>query len=256
MGQERAWAIAAVVAISGCGSSSKPPALGTEGPEAGSTSSSGAGADGQATGGFAVGGVLNDATGGGSPLAGASVCLIAAPSTCTTTDSAGNFLLDGLAGSGDGFTASLTGYATGVWPITPTGNATGWAVLLRSTTRLDTLAQSVGTTFDSSTGALVFAAMDAAGNGLAGVSVSVGAGGKVAYFMTGGSTLDSTLTATTTSGGGFAFGVPAGTVGLTFTAPGKVCVRNGAEGWTGGTGQTTTVPVVGGRLTRAAAVCQ
>jgi hypothetical protein len=199
--------------------------------------------------------VLNDATGGG-PVSGATVCLIATPSTCTMTDSTGTFLLGGLAASGDGFTASLTGYVTGIWPVTPTGDATSWSVLLRSATRLTNLAQSVGTTFDSSTGVVIFAALDASGSSLAGVSVSVASGGTVAYFKADGSALDSTLTATTAWGEGFSFGIPAGTVGVTFSAQGKACVRSGVEGWPGGSGQTMTVPVVAGQLTRAAVVCQ
>ncbi len=251
--------IVTLAAITGCSSPSTAPALGTERLDGGPSSSSGGGGAGASSGGggrtFGIGGVLNDATGGG-PLSAASVCLIASPSTCTMTDSTGTFLLEGLAASGDGFTASLSGYVTGIWPMTPTASATSWSILLRSSTRLTNLAQSVGATFDSSAGAILFATLDASGNSLAGVSVSVASGGNVAYFQAGGSALDSSLTATTAWGGGFAFGVPAGTVGVTFAAPGKVCVRNGMEGWTGGSGHTLTVPVVAGQLTRAAAVCQ
>ena len=259
MGKIELLTIAVAAAVMGCSSASTAPALGTERLDGGLSSSSGGGGVGASSGAgsrtFAVGGVLNDATGGG-PVTGASVCLIATPSSCTMTDSTGTFLMGGLAVSRDGFTASLAGYVTGIWPITPTGDATSWSVLLRSTTRLTNLAQSVGTTFDSSMGAVIFAALDASGNSLAGASVSIASGGTVAYFKADGSALDSTLAATTAWGEGFAFRIPAGTVGVTFTAPGKVCVRSGVEGWPGGSGQTMTVPVVAGQLTRAAAVCQ
>lgn len=259
MGRIELLTVVALAAITGCSSPSTAPPLGTERLDGGASSSSGGVGAGASSGGggrtYGIGGVLNDATGGG-PLSAASVCLIASPSTCTMTDSTGTFLLEGLAASDDGFTAALPGYVTGIWPVTPTTSATGWSILLRSSTRLTNLAQSVGATFGSSAGAIIFATLDASGNSLGGVSVSVAAGGTVSYFQADGSALDSTLTATTAWGGGFAFGVPAGTVGVTFTAPGKVCVRNGMEGWTGGSGRTLTVPVVAGQLTRAAAVCQ
>ena len=240
----------------GSGSSSGGAGGSSSGGGGASSGSSSGVADAQATGGFAIGGVLSDANGGGA-LAGVSRCLIAAPSTCTTTDSGGNFLLDGLAGTGDGFIASLSGYVTGVWPVTPTGQRHG----LVDPPPVDHEAhrpRAVGgdQLFDSSTGALVFAAVDTNGNGVAGVSVSVSAGGTIAYFNANGSALDSTLTTTAAWGGGYAFGVPAGTAGVTFSAPGKVCVRKSPEGWTGTSGQTTAVPVTAGRLTRAAAVCQ
>ncbi len=218
------------------------------------SSSSSGGSSTSIVGGFTFSGWIDDAV-SGDPLEGVQVCLFASPGVCTTTDVNGTINLTGLAASGDGITATFSGYPTGIWPITPTGNISGWTINLRTDARIATLATQVGATFGSTTGAIVFDAYDGSGNNLSGVSVSTPAG-TVGYFTGTGAGLDSTLTATTSVGGGYIFGVPPGNVEVTFTSPGLVCARNGAEGWPGSGSATTTVPVVAGELTRAAGACQ
>jgi len=247
---------------SGGGSSGGYAGSGGGGSGSGGGSSSGSDAGGNdggggdsGTEGFTVSGTVSDIATGNS-LPGVSVCLLAAPSTCTITDSSGAFSLTGLVPSGSGFTASLAGYVTGVWPLTPTGNVT-YNAFLRSVSLVGTWASQAGATFNGSAGAVLFETFDGSGNPRSGVSVSTAAGGTVGYLTGNGSVLDTTLTATTTNGAGCVFEVPSGNVEVTFTAPGAVCTRYGAEGWLAAvSGATTLVPVVANELTVARAVCQ
>ncbi|MFI5307404.1 MAG: hypothetical protein ACHQ53_08640 [Polyangiales bacterium] len=217
-------------------------------------SASGSSGDG-AVSGFTLDANLSDAV-SDDVLVQAAVCLLDMSSVCTMTDANGDFSIDGIGARRSGISASLTGYVTGLWPITPTGNVSGWTITLRKQARVTVLAQQLATTFGSSTGAMVFAAKDASGNPLAGVSVTVSSSGKVGYFAADGTKLDPALTATSAHGEGFVFDVAPGDVGVTFTLAGHTCVRNGSEGWPATGNETMTVPVQAGKLTRAAAVCQ
>lgn len=273
-----AWAAAFLLA---CGSGTSPPVSGDDygtgssggrsngggngsssgGTASSTTGSSGSGSgstssgSGTVTGGFTFNGWIDDAV-SGDPLQSVQVCLLASPAVCTTTDVNGTIALSGLGPSQDGITATLSGYPTGIWPITPTGNISGWTIFLRSDTRLATLAQQVGGVFGGSLGAIVFEAYDGSDNDLSGVSVSTGSGGTIGYFAGDGTGLNSTLTATTSNGGGYIFAVPPGDVDVTFSAPGLVCARSGSEGWPGSGSGTVTIPVRAGELTRAAGACQ
>jgi hypothetical protein len=172
------------------------------------------------------------------------------------TDANGDVSITGIGARRSGISASLASYVTGLWPITPTGNVSGWTISLRKTARVMALAQELATTFGSTAGAIVFAVKDPSGNPLAGVSVAISSSGKVGYFTANGSMLDPVLTTTSAHGQGFAFDVAPGDVGVTFTLAGHTCVHNGSEGWPGAGAETMTVPVQAGKLTRAAAVCQ
>jgi hypothetical protein len=227
---------------------------GSASPSGSGSSSGGGGSGGASSATFNASGTFADAV-SGNALGNVSVCLLDSPSTCATTDSGGNFSLDGVGQQGSGLVASLAGYVTGLWPMTPAGDTT-WSLLLRTTTRMNNLAAAVNTTFGPSTGAIFFQAYDGAGNALAGVTVSVASAGPAAYFQSDDTTLDATLTATTSAGKGFVFGLSPGTTRVTFSAPGLACARNGAEGWPPAGGETMTVPVVANELTRAAAVCR
>jgi hypothetical protein len=220
-------------------------------PDAGSDA---APRDAATVGGFALSGNMSDAV-TGDPLASVTICLLDSPATCTKSDANGDFSIRGLGAKGSGITGALAGYVTGVWPVTPTGNVSGWSILLRTENRVAKLAQNLGTTFGPSAGAIVFAVKDGSGNPLSGVTIT-STRGTVGYYDANGAALDLALTDTTSHGGGFIFDVSPGDVGLTFEISGRTCVRNGAEGWPGSNGETMTVPVQGGKLTRAAAVCQ
>jgi len=207
------------------------------------------------SGGFMLSANLTDAV-SGDVLAGAKVCLIDAPSTCTTVDANGDFTISGIGAKRSGIVASLTGYVTGIWPIAPTGDVDGWTIFLRKDARVTALASEIGTTFSSSSGAIVFAAKDSSGTPLAGVTVALNGGGKVGYFTADGTKLDPALTATSSHGQGFVFDLAPGDVRVTFALPGKTCVKNGAEGWPASGSETMTVPIQAGKLSRAAAVCE
>jgi hypothetical protein len=208
-----------------------------------------------ATGGFDVSAQMFDAS-SGDGLAGVSVCLLGSPTTCVSTASDGSFTLGGVQTTGSGFMGSMAGYVDTLWPVTPTGNVSGWSVNMRTTTRLTSLAEAVGATFGTM-GGVYFQVSDGSGNSLSGVSAATTVGGKAAYFSGNGNGLDGTLSQTTTNGNGYVFGVGSGTVGLIFTAVGHVCTRSGAEGWApAAAGQTMSVPVQSGKLTVAWVVCQ
>jgi hypothetical protein len=261
----------------GCGGSATPPwgtgpvamseGNGSSGSSSASSGSSGGGSSGYgpsgsssgqgtvATGGFTASGQIDDAvTGVGLP--GVAICILNASATCTTSDSGGNYTLLGVADTGSGITGTLSGYATGVWPMTPAGDVLGWTINLRSLDRMESLAESVGTTFGSSAGAIYFAAYDENDNPLSGVSFSVPEGGPTGYFTGDGSGLSPGLTATSTNGGGYIFAQPAGTLAVTATASGLTCTRSGASGWPPVGSETMDVPVVVASVTLARAVCQ
>jgi hypothetical protein len=91
-----------------------------------------------AVSGFTLDANLSDAV-SGDPLGQVAVCLLDAPSTCTMTDANGDFSVTGIGARRSGISATVASYVTGVWPITPTGNVSGWTISLRKTARVTAL---------------------------------------------------------------------------------------------------------------------
>jgi hypothetical protein len=121
---------ATLLVIEARSSSSAPPPLSDQGSSSGGGGGSGGGSGGSPA--FSVGGQISDAT-TGDPLPGVAMCLLSSPSTCTSSDSGGNFTLAGVTEVQGGITGSLSGYLTGIWPVTPSSNQDQWNILLRST---------------------------------------------------------------------------------------------------------------------------
>jgi hypothetical protein len=127
---------------------------------------------------------------------------------------------------------------------------------LRSTQHISAWAIQAGTTFDTTSGVIIFETYDGSGNPLSGASVTMSVAGTVVYFSSMGTGLDPTLTATTASGFAMAFQIAPGDVNVTFTAPGLTCARDEAEGWNPSSSSATTqVPVFAGEFTVARASC-
>jgi hypothetical protein len=184
------------------------------------------------------------------------VCLLDSPTKCATTDYSGNFSLSGVSAQKSGLVATINGWTPGVFPLSPTGTTT-WTLPLWKAAQVTSYAATIGTTFGPATGAIQFEALDGSGKPLAGVKVSVPGAGSAGYFEADGTTLNPTLTTTTSKGTGILFGVNAGnTIAVTFSAPGRTCTRNGTEGWPPVGTETTSVTVVANELTRASAQCQ
>ena len=136
----------------------------------------------------------------------------------------------------------------------PTRNPS-WTIDLRTAARVTNMAQSLGTTFDQSAGAIVFHAYDGNGNLVPNVTVS-GTGGLVGYLSPDESTISKTGP-TTTSGTGYIFGLTPGTVNVVFSAAGLTCARDGVEAWPPTTsGAAVSVPVVAGDVSVAWVACQ
>ena len=253
------WALLSLLVMTGCGGAAQaspgdagfgsPRVSGDASPEGSQDSQAGE----DAPQGFRVTGTLEDDP-TSKPLANATLCLFDAPGVCSTSDTSGGFSLSGVSDQRSGFTASLPGYVTGIWPLTPTGDLDGFGVFLRTTANANGLAASVGASFGA-TGAIHFEARGGAGTTRAGVSVSADPGGTVAYVVTPGK-LSTSVVSTSSLGDGFVWELPEGDVTLTFSAPGSTCTRTSANGWAaGGAGATLTVPVKAGQITRAAVTC-
>jgi hypothetical protein len=259
-----------------CSTSNPQPPIDTNGGASSSGSSSGSGSgsssggtvatndgggttDGSTivpTGGFAVTGTLLNGD-GLTPIAGASICLVALPNECVVSASTGAFTINGLTATGSGITGSLTGFVNGVWALTPTSNISSFTGYLRTPARMTTLASDVSSTFSSAAGVIHFIAYDAGGNGLAGVTVSTSGGGTIGYFDVAGATLSTAIPETSAEGGGMIFGLaPAAQVDVTFAIAGKTCVHHDSSGFAPKSASATmAVPVIAGAVTFAGGTC-
>jgi hypothetical protein len=252
------------LASCGASSGSNPPvetggSSGSGGTSTSSGSSSGSSSSSSSGGGpsgpqFTVSGALGDGSGNG--VAGASVCIIGAQSSCTTTDSGGNYTLAGVWANKSGFIGTANGFAPTLWPLTLTGNLT-YNGFFRSSSVVGGFATQMGTTFGPSTGAVFFVVFDGNGNALANATVTPSGAGTIGYFNADGSGPATTLTKTTANGGGYIFQIAPGNVNLTVSVAGLSCGPAGHETWTpSSTAVSVLVPVQAGALTVARIACQ
>jgi hypothetical protein len=187
-------------------------------------------------------------------LSGAMVCSRLTPKLCDQSATSGVFSLKGLGGAGDGLTVTLTGYTTGVFPLSMTYDLTSFDAALRTTATMSNLAQQANATFDQSTGAIFFQA-DAGGGVAAGATVTTNPPGKVVYTDQG-ATPNPGNTSITQDGRGYVFQLPPGNVDVTFALGQAKCAPTFSEGWPGQNGASTSVPVVAGALTTIRVNCQ
>jgi hypothetical protein len=175
---------------------------------------------------------------------------------CATTDASGSFTIAGIPSAASGFAATVTGYMAGIWPLTGTADLTGWNVSLRSTARMSQFAANVGASLGATTGVVHAIAYDAAGNYLAGVTITTSPAGTVGYVAASGDAI-ATPAETGAAGEAFVFGLTPGQVDVTFSAPGLTCTLPSRDDWPAVTaGDTESVPIQAGGLTFAAANCK
>ncbi len=249
-------------AVAACSGKSQLPVGGGSGGGSGAGAGSGTGVGtGGGSGGaepppaFTVSGSLGDGAGNG--VAGASVCLLASPTTCVTTDGSGNYSIDGVTASGSGILGTATSaFLPMAWPLSPI-NDLSYSGFFRTVANVSAYATETSAAFDASHGAIVFHLYDASGNPLAGAKIACDRGGTVGYFKDDGSGVDPTLTTTSTAGDGYIFGVPPGTVNLTVTATGLACAPAGREAWLpSAAGASASAPAIAGTLTVVRISCQ
>jgi hypothetical protein len=194
-------------------------------------------------------------TSAGQGLAGVTVGHLGAAGASVTTDPQGSFNLAGVGAAGDGIVASLPGYVTGIWPLTPSTVDDTWLGALQTPAELATFATAMDTTFPTGTaGALHFLVYGSAGQLLAGVKVMVSTGNPAGYVD--GTSVVATPAATTTSGEGYVFGIPPGEVDVAFSIQGLTCARLYFSGWPKtSSGGTTAVPIQADVLTGVSAQC-
>jgi hypothetical protein len=187
-----------------------------------------------------------------SPLTGAIGCVLGSSASCATTDANGAFSLQDLAAQGSGFVVSLSGYVTENFPIYVDSNAT-YGVTIWQSTLLATDAQDVGASFDTSTGAIVFAVEDGSGNQLTGATVSTSPAGTTVYLDSSGQPNPSLMA--TAGKGGLVFGIQPGTANVTITASAS-CLRASGIGWPPTMpGAVMAVPIVAHEITRVHGAC-
>ncbi len=258
------WVALAIVAgaSSSCSSKTDWPATvksgqGGNGITGSGGSGSGGGADSGAdsTGGvgeYMATGTLVDNTSSGA-LGSAQICVLDVPTACVTTAASGDYSI-AVPSTATGIVVSSASYATSIWSLLTTKNL-NWAIDLRTSAHVTTMAQSIGSTFDQTAGAVLFHAYDKNGNLLSNVTVA-GTLGYVGYLSADNSAI-TTAGPTTTSGSAFIFGLAPGTVNLVFSAPGLTCARDGNEAWPAtAPGAAVSVPVVAGDLSVAWVVCE
>jgi hypothetical protein len=264
------------VALAACGSSGSTPPIdgngggsssGGAGGSSGSGSGGGSGSSSGGSGGgsdagtdaaspvpaFNTHGTMTD--GHGNAVVGASICVLGAPSNCTTTDSSGSYAITQVPSSGAGLVGTAATFSPMVWPVTPQGNGYTWSGFFRATSLVNAYATTVGATDPGdgtgTTGAMYFQVYNASGGGFASVGITTDHGGTVGYLNASGSALDTTLTATSSDGDGYVFALPPGNVNVSVTgATGTTCTSSGnSDGPSSVAGAAVLVPIVAGSLT-------
>jgi hypothetical protein len=193
--------------------------------------------------------------GHGNAVAGASICVLGAPSKCTTTDSNGNYTITGVPSSGAGLLGTAATFSPMVWPVTPHGNGYTFNGFFRASALVASFAATVGASDPGDgggvTGAMYVQVYNSTGGGYANVGITTDRGGTVGYLNASDSAIDPTLTATATGGDGYVFALPPGNVNITVTgATGATCTSSGnADEPSSMPGAAVVAPIVAGSLT-------